>query len=1765
MRTLLGFVFAVFFAAAAMAEERPFAHPGIAGDAERYEKYLIANWKPGRATGAELKASGDKLLGPDPRAASRNYATAVVVDGKNADAWIGLARALLAIEPAAGQESERYDLPVHASGAAYRAYERATVPGLKARALAVLSEALERRSWWRPALDAARASLALADAGETRARYEKLRAEHGFRMTEYKTESDVAAPRVCAEFSERLAGGQTDFSKFVSVGGKDPQGVSPEGSQLCVEGLVHGERYEIQIRAGLPSEVGENLETPIDIGVYVPDRKPFARFAGKSYVLPSRGQQGIPVVTVNTTKVAVEIYRVNDRNLSSVLGDGSLERHFSAYDLEGLRDKTGARVYQGEMDVASRLNEEVTTAFPVTEAIGALLPGVYAMIAKPAGASVESYEERATQWFIVSDLGLTALSGGDGIHAFVRSLADAAPVAGAGVRLVAKNNEILGTAKTDERGYARFEAGLARGEGGLAPAILVAENGAGEYAFLDLASAAFDLTDRGVKGREAPGPIDAYLYADRGVYRGGETVNLTALARDRAGKAESLPMTLAVDRPDGVEYKRVTLPDQGLGGRAEAVALPSGAMTGTWRAKLYADPKDDPIAQISFLVEDYAPERLDLALDAKGAVLKAGEPATVEASGHYLYGPPAQGLAIEADIVVKPSEKDVEGFSGYRFGLADEQIEPVRKTLEGLPGTDEQGVARLPVLLPPVPKTARPLEANLIVRLKEAGGRAIERSLRLPVDLGQPRIGVKPLFGDEGAKENETAGFEVVLLDGTGKPVSGKGLSWELSRLDTSWQWYSRNGNWAYEGVTLTRRVASGALDVAAESPAKIEAPLSYGRYRLQIASPEAEGPATSILFNAGWYAAGDTVETPEMLDVAFDKPNYAPGETAKLRIASKEGGKALVAVLEGGLLDMKEADIAKGGGEVELKVGDGWGSGVYAAALLYRPMDETAKRMPGRSIGVAWLGVDKSSRTLGVNLGAPAKIKSAQKLTVPIAITGLAAGEEARVTVAAVDVGILNLTRFESPAPEKWFYAQTRLGVEIRDFHGRLIDGMRAERGLVRSGGDGDATVEGAPPVEEMVALFSGIVTVGADGKTSVEFSLPDFNGAVRLMAVAWSASKVGHAAQDVIVRDAVALTASAPRFLTLGDEARLDLSVHNIEGPAAPYQVSVDQETLVGEDTASVRLLDRALDLAAGERKSEQVAIKPAGVGLHTYEVHVAGPGDIAVKRRLTFDVRPPAGDIRRTTTSQFPAHGGKITISADLAQDLIPSLTRVNVSVGPAASLDVPGLLSALDRYPHGCAEQIVSRALPLVYANAVAAGAGIATDAKLRERVQQAVDRVFEMQDSSGAFGAWGPSNANMWLTGYVADFLTRAKETGYAVNPRGMSQALDRLRNFLAYDARKDNVRASTAEARAYAIYVLARNGQVPIGELRYWADTKLDGFATPLAKAQLGAALSMMGDKERAEKTFAAALAGLDAEDASPAMRTDYGSLLRDHAALVTLASETGVAKAEAPRLVNVIAKAYRARTQTSTQEQAWMLLAANALGEQAAKTTLTVNGKPHTGAYQRSIPATELKAGPIVIANEGDAPVDAVVSVTGAALTPEPAISKGFKIARSYYTLDGAKIDFSASGNAVRQNDRFVVVLEIESDEPGGRVVLVDRLPAGLEIENPRLVESGDLANFAWLETVIRPEHSEFRDDRFVAAFDFFRRADGSGDNEEAPAGGGTAPGDGPAVKAVTAYVARAVTPGSFVHPAAAIEDMYRPERYARTSAGRLKVTAQE
>src|SRR5690625_2664832 len=493
--------------------------------------------------------------------AAREFASAVLVTD-SADDWQDLARIWLemADQPRAREMEDQLSaagLRADPAAAAINAYLRAANADEEAAALTLLARTLEARGEGPAMIPALRLAQDLSPDRGTADLLDYALSNYGFRIIDHKVDSEPASPRICVQFSEALAEG-VDYAPYLRIADHADLPVETDGQQLCIEGVEHGESYRLLVREGLPSASDEKLRRTAEITAYVRDRSPAARFIGRAYVLPESTRSTIPVVTVNTDRVELAIFRMGERSLADAIGEGLFGRAIGEWTESRLKERLGEQLWKGEAEVERRLNTDITTALPIGEAIKKFEPGVYVMTARVPGSG-EPWEDAATQWFIVSDLGLSTTSGTDGVHVFARSLSDASAVEGAMARLIAKNNTVLGEAETDESGAAHFDARLASGTGGNAPALAVVEHD-GDFAFLDLTEAPFDLSDRGVEGRAAPGPVDVFLTTERGVYRPGETVHATALARDSLADAISgLPLTAVITRPDGVEYARAVL------------------------------------------------------------------------------------------------------------------------------------------------------------------------------------------------------------------------------------------------------------------------------------------------------------------------------------------------------------------------------------------------------------------------------------------------------------------------------------------------------------------------------------------------------------------------------------------------------------------------------------------------------------------------------------------------------------------------------------------------------------------------------------------------------------------------------------------------------------------------------------------------------------------------------------------------------------------------------------------------------------------------------------------------------------------------------------------------------------------------------------------------------------------------------------------------------------------------------------------------------
>ncbi len=1587
--------------------------------------------------------------------------------------------------------------------AAWQGFQMAEAGEAEIRPLLLIAEALRAQN--RPAqlLQALQAVVDRApDNAEYRRQLETARREIGIQVRSVRTEPEAEPARACLSFTSPPSR-RPDFNAqdWVTLAPPVPgAAVTREGDQICVSGLPHGATTRITVRAGMPGEGGLAMARENFGNVAMPNRQPRIAFDTRMFVLPRGQTPAITLTTVNLSAVKLRLVRMTERNVAGFLRDYRLGEEIDRWAVESIAESSGSEVWTGTAEIPKwEPNRSARTALPLPEALASSGPGLYALSAE-VGDGTPRRGSSAVQVILRTDLAPTVWRGSEGLVVQVRGYSDAKPRGGVSLRLLARNNDILAEATTDGDGVARFPRALLRGEGPLEPGSLHAFADT-DFASLDLNSAAFDLSDRGVEGMPHPGPLDAFVWLDRGIYRPGETVQVMALVRDAAGAPADLPVQVTVRRPGGQTFLKTTPARLAEASIHLPVALSAGASAGTWSIELHADPGLPAIGRAQFRVDAFVPDRMAVEIGALPAALVAGEPASVPVSARFLYGAPGAGLSGEASLRLVPDPAPFPALAGYRIGQVGEVYAPSFSQIE-LPETDPQGRTTLALNIPRLPDTTFALKAEIELGVNDPAGRASRATASVPVRPAGPLIGVKPLFADNAIDAQAEAGFDIAAVDPLGARIALPARL-RLVRERPDWRMVMRGSLARYETVWRDEPLETQEIAIGTDAPFRFARALPFGRYRLEVA--QANGMAiTSYRFRAGW-AASESPDVPDRVDVSAATRSAKVGESVRIHIAPPFAGEATVAVLSDRVLSLRTVTVAAGGTDIDVPVEESWGPGAYVAVHVFRA--GSGGDRPGRAIGLTWVGVDPAARTLAVAIDTPERLPPRAVSQVPVRTA-----PGAWVTLAAVDEGILRLTRFATPDPAAHYLGRRRLGLDIRDDWGRLIAPAEGEATLLKQGGDEGGFALPDIPIRT-VTLFSPPVQAGADGVAMVSLDMPDFNGEVRLMAVAWQGTKVGSAGKPAVVRDPVVAEALLPRFLAPGDEARLAVMLHNIDLPAGPVSVRLETEGPLAIEGGAVL----GATLAPGERGLPATLLRATGVGRGVVKMAITA-GGFTLQRDTAITIRPARSPASMVSGMELAA-GADSRVEPPIARFLAGSWTA-EATFGAPVRYDAAALVRALDAYPVACLEQTISRGLPL----ALLPDGPLAGEQRAA-RLGGAVASVLDRQRYDGGFGLWSAGGeAEAWLSAYAAEFLLRAKASGATVPEVALGEAIKHL----AEQSEYVSDRPEGMVAHAYRLYVLALAGQGRPGAARVIAE-RPDSLPTPLARAHVAAALALAHDTPRAEAMFRAAL------DA-PVRRwwaVDYGTGLRDLAAIAVLLKESGLLPDRLVRLVAGLPGADLLPGALSTQEQGWMAAAAAVLGRDGRPVRVELAGRTLSG----TVVAARLD-GPVVARNLTERAVWQSVSVSGVPVEALPAERAGMRMTRRFLALDGTALNL----DQLRQNTEFVLLLEGQAEtRQEHRVLAMQGLPAGWEI-TARL-PSGAIAGMPWLGELTTTEAQPAADDRFVAAVAL---------TEARPA------------FRVAARV-RAVTPGFFELPGADVADMYRPGVFARQAVAKIRVLPAE
>nr|WP_238914152.1 alpha-2-macroglobulin [Achromobacter insolitus] len=1547
--------------------------------------------------------------------------------------------------------------------------------------------------------------------------------------------------------------------------------------------------YAISVRAGLPGAgAGVKLADASNCEVNTQAMPPSFYFASRGVVLPAGQNGGLPVATVNVSEVDVQFLRVSPERVpelfDTVLGVGrssasadeeddggseedgwrysdnrSLKGSVSNWDLDRLNSLTTS-VYQGRFLTDDKPNRRHVTFLPVEGIKELQEPGIYIAVMSQPGRF--RYEYQVT-YFYVSDIGLHARRYSDRIEAYSVSLKSGTAISGAVFELVDGAGKSLAKAAADGQGHVRFD-------GSFANARVIRASRDKEMTVLALGEPALDLSEFDTGGHISR-PNNLFVYAGRNLYRPGETFNVSVLPRDLDGRVLTpSPLTATIKRPDGrTVLTTLWQPRKDLPGYIErSIDLPLDAQTGTWMLELRVDPASRaPDASWKFQVEEFLPERMKMALTSGQEVLSPDETLTVDVQGDYLYGAPAAGNRLLSSFQVKRDRYALpQEWPGFIFGdVADD----ARRHFEELPETalDDKGRGELEVD-PRTSGTRSPMKVRVSASLLESGGRPVVRSIERSVWPADRLIAVRPQFDGDVAREGAPAGFEVLRVDAQGKIAPLAQAQMRLYREERQYYWRFDDQRGWNSGYTETEELVD-SREIALNDRAQLTVPVKWGRYRLEIADPET-GQTMRYRFYAGWNAqdADAMGNRPDRVQMKLEGVPAKPGDTVKLTLTPPHDGQALITVEGDRMLWSTWVAVKATGTQVEIPVDKSWKRhDLYIAAAVFRPGSEGDRVTPARALGLTFLPIASADRKLDVKLTAAAKAVPETKTTVRVKVDG-AQGKQATVTLSAVDVGILNINQYRTPDPLDYFFGKHRYAPELLDMYGKLIEKMDGTKGKLKWGGDaamrGDS--KSLPKKVKLVDLFSGPVTLNAQGEADIPLDLPDFNGTLRLMAVAFTPDNYGSTDTEMVVAAPIVAELNTPRFITPGDQAAIALDVTNLSG--AEQKVTVKLEALdplgIVDGVKTVTLKDKQRTTL----RFTATTTGSYGLGLMRLTVDGQGGGKpVRIVRESVLQVQPAYAAERQVRRLRLNP-GETNAPQASWVASYYPDSTTVSMTVSNRPPINVNRLVEGLLNYPYGCTEQTISATLPWVMLDEAAAkqfGLKPRTQAEREAKVAGAIGRLAGMRNAVGSYNLWSSSSSrDVWLTAYAVGFMQDARDNGFEVP----EASLDRSRQWLleqvqqssgAFGTWSANLKRNVESGRydsndanilredhrrfaglATAALALARDKKAPLSTVRQLYDNYQERARSPLPLVQLAAAFKLMGDEGRMKSALDQAMAreyGLNTRRNSgyyDEWLGDYGSSVRDYALAYAIANKYELHHERLDNLLTQLASRLGNRSYLSTQEQMSLLLAARAMGGDKAtpwSATLTVNGSTKALAGGTSDQTVSLSAADLAgvqLLNTGSQSLFVEYDIQGSPTTAPAPRNDVIQLKRGWYRPDGRPWD----GGSLQTGDMLVVWVQASANQNIPDGLLVDRVPAGFEVENLNLSQSPEMQEWTIggrrvAEAMSDPniKHREFRDDRYVAAVSLGRG------------------------KVDVFYLVRVVTPGRYAVPSTVAEDMYRPE----------------
>ncbi|RYD57585.1 MAG: alpha-2-macroglobulin family protein [Sphingobacteriales bacterium] len=1509
---------------------------------------------------------------------------------------------------------------------------------------------------------------------------------------------------------------------------------SDAGFIITSAALKSTQTYQLTVNKLVEGAFGGKLKSDFEEQVSFGKLAPSVTFVNsKGMYLSSQGYKNLSLNIVNVPKLRVSVVKVYENNLEQLLRAGKENRYhyddesddyndYEFYQTENLGDTIYQRTYE-------------TAKLPKLNAANVLHLDFSDKLRDYDGVYVITVASEDHQWIqqskilSISDIGLIVKQDNNSTYVFANSIRNASALSKVKVSFISNTNQRMYSANTDAEGIAVFKHADKKVPG-MKVAMVTAKMD-DEFSFVWLDQSRVETSRFDVGGRMPNATnLNAMMYAERNLYRPGETINASVVIRNEEwGNPGEMPVKLKLNMPNGKEFATHRKILNAEGSCETSFRLPPSAMTGTYVLETYTG-NDILLNSYDFSIEDFMPDRLKVQVKSDRTEYTPGDSVRVNIQADNLFGTPAAGRHYECMLNLHKVDFSHKAYEEYNFRLKGEtNVEFDVKT----GNTAANGSASEGFTIPADLKNTGMHRGNVMCAVSDETGRPVHRYQNITVYAQPVFVGVKQM--DEYISTRRPVRIPLVALDKNGTPQNNVGVWMHVVRKEWHTVMQQSGSTYRYVSQMDEKVIKQQVARVSGTNSNYLFTPDESGEYELRIGLEGSNNYVVQQFYSyGGWDAQQSSFEVNNEGNVTIkpDKDKYNANDNMNILFTTPFEGRMLVTVERNSIMKHYYLSTMNRTATLSLTADDGFVPNVYLTATLFRPMDGSDMPLTVAH-GFRSVEVENKANHLPVAVSISDKSRSKTKQTITVKTT-----PGAYVTIAAVDEGILQVRDYQTPDAYKYFYQRVALATNSYDIYPLLLPEVKLRRSSTGGDGFGESSMRVNPMFVNSVknvSFWSGILQANSSGVVKYTVDIPQFSGDLRVMAIAYKGKAFGGGDQHMKVADPVIISTALPRFLSPKDEALMSVTMSNTTAKEATVSVQANVSgplAVVGSPTQTVRLA------ANSEQRVVYKVAAASAIGAGKVTVTVKGMNEIFTNE-TDISIRPPAS-LQKLYSAGQAADGSLQSI--DLNNDFIPSTRRGTLVVSTMPLVQFSKQLKDLVQYPYGCVEQTTSTAFPQLYYHDLVTslmGKDQATGTPAYN-VQQAISKLQSMQLSNGALSYWpGGDYESWWGSVYAAHFLLEAKKSGYEVN----THTLDRLYQYMKVQLNKGGMetlyyntnmrREIVAKEIPYSLYVLALAGQPQQSSMNYYkariAQLGID------SRYMLAAAYGLSGQPDKARQVLPPSFSG---EKASQISGGSFYSYIRDQAMALYALQDIDANNPQIGTLAKQLSDQLLKARYLNTQENVFSVLAFGKLARKAAKANATadiISGGKVLATMKGQTTTLDLRSAPdskVQIRVKGTGKYYYYSEQSGISATGKYVEEDSYlKIRRSFYTREGKQV----SNNAFSQNDLIVVKLTIESQNSVSNIAITDMLPAGFEVENARLYELPDIK---WIQNGETPDYIDMRDDRV----NMFTNLEGK--------------------PKTFYYMVRAVSPGSFQLGPVQADAMYDGSIHSYHGAGVVKVS---